>query len=82
MVCKEKTKDMSKGDPKIRYTKISVQEELPSEDGKYIVFTESTSVFKTINCFRTTFNTRENKGVKKHNWGCTNQIVTHWLKED
>jgi len=57
------------------YTKTSVEDELPKENGKYIVFTNTP--FNNQNIFECSFK-RTKEG--KITWGCNNQIVTHWLK--
>ncbi len=45
--------------------------EQPAEPGKYIVKTQTAHGFShTFNC----------EWSGKH-WGCTGQIVSHWLKE-
>lgn len=61
-----------------RYVKVSVEDELPKKEGKYIVFTKTT--MGNGNVLNVSYHSREKKGVKIPNWGCTNQIVTHWLK--
>ena len=58
------------------FNKISVKDELPKEDGKYIVFT--VTPFKNVNVIEISFK-RSEEG--KITWGCNNQIVTHFLKE-
>lgn len=61
------------------FEKISVDEELPTEEGKYIVFTKTG--FGNINVIEITYHEREKKGKMIPVWGCNNQIVTHWLKQ-
>jgi len=61
------------------FEKISVDEELPTEEGRYIVFTKTP--MGNGNTFEITYHEREKKGVKIPVWGCNNQIVTHWLKQ-
>ena len=56
-----------------RFVKINVEKALPTEDGKYIVFTKTK--MGNGNIFECRYH---NKNGKPH-WGCTNQIVTHWL---
>ena len=57
------------------FIKVPITEGLPSQPGKYIVFTESTygKHFKSYNQFSANFN-------GKH-FEVNNQIVTDWLKE-
>ena len=62
------------------FNKISVKDELPKEDGKYIVFT--ITPFKNVNVFECSYKREVKKGKEKITWGCNNQIVTHWLKEE
>ena len=59
------------------FDKVSVKDELPKENGKYIVITE-TNPMKNVNVFQCHFK-RSEEG--KITWGCNNQIVTHFLKE-
>ena len=61
------------------FVKIDVEKELPTENGKYIVFTKTGAGNQNI--FDTTCNLREKKGKTIATWSCTNQIVTHWLKQ-
>ena len=60
---------------KIMFEKISVDEELPEKEGKFIVFTKTS--MNNSNVFSCEFH-RDGKG--KPHWSCHNQIVTHWLK--
>jgi len=62
-----------------RFIKTSVEDECPKENGKYIVFTRTTMGGQNI--FETTFHWSEGKKPKTR-WGCTNQIVTNWLKQE
>lgn len=61
------------------YVKVSVEDELPTEEGKYIVFTETK--LGNGNVLNINLHIREKKGNKTYHWSCTNQVVTHWLKE-
>jgi len=61
------------------FEKISVEKELPTEDGKYVIFTKSKFLGR-VNVLTVNLNLRGKKGKVTANWGCTNQIVTHWLK--
>jgi len=63
----------------ITFVKKSIEDELPTEEGRYIVFT--VTGFGNKNTFEVSYHEREKKGVKLPVWGCNNQIVTHWLKE-
>lgn len=58
--------------------KIPVSEELPKISGKYPVFTRTSGPMKRVGVFNCVFTTK-NEG-QTGNWGCSNQIVTHWLK--
>jgi len=62
-----------------KYIKVSIDTELPIEDGKYIVFTKTGAGNQNI--FATNCHLRQKKGKTIATWGCTNQIVTHWLKK-
>lgn len=65
--------DIHESEPEpITYTKVSVDSELPSEDGRYIAFT--ITPFKNKKTFEVSYTS------KSKSWGCSNQIVTHWLK--
>ena len=57
------------------FTKKSVDKELPTESGKYIVYT--ITPHGNGNIFNCEFHIKENG---KHTWSCSNQKVTHWLK--
>lgn len=59
---------------------IEVNQELPTTEGKYVV--------KTISAYGTYFHSKHIIEVKfnfnikgQPVWGCSNQKVTHWLKE-
>lgn len=58
-----------------KFVKKSVDTELPTEDGKYIVFTKTG--MGNVNIIEILFDVKNNKP----HWGCNNQIVTHWLKK-
>lgn len=58
-----------------KFTKTPVSE-LPKKDGKYIVFTKRR--MGDVGIIHINFHLTNGKP----NWGCTNQIVTHWLKPD
>jgi hypothetical protein len=62
-------------DSEIQFSKVSVDIETPSEEGKYIVFTKTG--MGNQNVLEIAFHI---KSGKTH-WGCNNQIVTHWLKK-
>jgi len=66
---------MITNDNNIDFVKVSVDDELPKEDGKYIVFTKTPMGNGNILPCSVHF---DKKG--KAHWGCNNQIVTHWLK--
>ena len=66
---------MITNDNNIDFVKVSVDDELPKEDGKYIVFTKTP--MGNVNIFQCSVHF-DKKG--RANWGCNNQIVTHWLK--
>lgn len=76
-MAKEKTLEsgMIVNHDSMRYLKVSVKDELPKEEGKYIVFTKTPLGNGNIFACAVHF---DKKG--KANWGCNNQIVTHWLK--
>jgi hypothetical protein len=59
----------------VNFVKVSVKDELPEYDGKYVVFTETSA--GSENVFACSFHMKENN---KPHWGCSNQIVTYWLK--
>jgi len=61
------------------FEKVSVDDEYPSEEGKYVVFTKTN--FGNGNVINITLQIREKDGKSVYSWGCTNQIVTHWLKQ-
>lgn len=54
---------------------IPVNIELPSKEGKYVVRTK-----RTFGEGR--FDARLHVSEKKKTWDVSNQIVTHWLKEN
>ena len=54
---------------------ISVTDELPEEQGKYIVKT------KTMMGNQNRFDARLYISGSKKTWDVSNQVVTHWLKE-
>lgn len=62
------------------YEWINIKTEQPLTEGEYVVKTISTygKTFKKENVIkvRLTFNSKN-----EPSWSCTNQIVTHWLKE-
>lgn len=60
------------------YKKVSIADEEPKEAGKYIVITRTS--MGNSNTFNCTYHPPSKEG-KKGTWGCTNQVVTHWLKE-
>lgn len=60
------------------FKKIDVEIEEPKVGGKYIVFTKTRN--GNVNKFETTYYPPKGK-KKRGSWGCTNQVVTHWLKE-
>ena len=57
-----------------KFIKVSVKNELPLNDGKYIVYTRTHMGNEHI--LATNFNLKN----KQPHWSCNNQIVTHWLK--
>ncbi len=59
----------------VKFIKVSVEDEIPTREGKYIVFTKTG--FGNEHVFETTVHL---KGEVAH-WTCNNQKVTHWLKE-
>ena len=63
----------------MNYKKVSVEDEMPNEEGKFIVITRT--MMKNQNIFQTSLSITEVDGKIKKKWGCTNQVVTHWLKE-
>jgi hypothetical protein len=58
-----------------KFAKVSVIDEVPTENGKYIVFTKTG--MGNVNVLETTVHI---KGKDVH-WTCNNQKVTHWLKQ-
>ena len=63
------------------FNKIPIGNKMPAEEGKYIVFTETTPM-KKVNVFKCPLHIGKNpKGELTYSWGCSNQIVTHWLEE-
>lgn len=60
------------------FEKVSVENEIPKTEGKYIVCTKTK--FGHVNIFQTRLYLHEKNGKTIAHWGCTNQIVTHWLK--
>tara|TARA_R110000803_G_scaffold178414_1_gene240817 strand:+ start:319 stop:519 length:201 start_codon:yes stop_codon:yes gene_type:complete len=57
------------------FNKVNAEDELPAKNGKYIVFT------KTAHGNGNVFGCSFTRNGKKTTWGCSNQIVTHWLKQ-
>lgn len=62
-----------------KYTVISVEDELPTDDGKYIVFTKT--MMGNKNTLEIHFHWQGKGKKRKPRWGCTNQVVTHWFKK-
>lgn len=59
---------------------IDVNQEMPSKEGKYLVKTSTTmGNSHKVECH---CHIHEEKGKIKTKFNVTNQIVTHWLKED
>lgn len=56
------------------YVKISVEDELPTVEGKYIVFTKTG--FGNQNVFECAMHIKKGQV----HWICHNQIVKYWLK--
>jgi len=53
---------------------VSVAQNIPETSGEYIIIT------KTKMGRKNTFNSSVKIDGDTINWGCNNQIVTHWLK--
>ena len=62
------------------YKKVSIEDEMPEEEGKYIVVTKT--MMGNQNIFQTSISFTTVKGKLKKKWNCTNQVVTHWLKAE
>jgi len=60
-----------------KYIKVSVEKMIPTEEGKYIVFTKTQ--MGNINVIEVSFHSTVKNDVVIPHWGCNNQIVTHWL---
>lgn len=57
------------------FVKVSVDNELPKEEGKQIVITKTP--MGNSNTFGCLFTPNKKGGT----WGCSGQVVTHWLKK-
>lgn len=60
------------------YTTVDASKELPTENGKYIVFTKT---LHGSNKFETGFTLNEDP-KKKGSFNVSGQVVTHWLKKE
>lgn len=63
------------------FIKISVEDELPVDSGKYIVFTESEYTSTNLKGTKSFHRLDVRYYSTTKTWDVSNQVVTHWLKE-
>jgi hypothetical protein len=59
---------------------IDINNEIPNVEGKYIV--KTTTTMGNTHRLDATCTLKEDKGKVKAHFNVSNQIVTHWLKEN